>query len=270
MTEQNWGGSKEIWRNIRPPLVPVQQDIDLVFDACGADLLQRPTARILVLGVTPALISAPWPTGFELCAVDFDPMMINALWPDEKPARASVICADWKSMPFPDDYFDLVIGDCSFCALPSLADYAGVLAEVDRVKKADARVICRFFMQSEPRLTLADLPDLCTAGALAHFSGPEKNLMIAIAASGEDAVTHYRTVIGHVEKIWGDFENYVTVLGQSPEEVARVKSVFSLSHQLNYPTLRQIADQFAAFGLKPQVRVPDYPSGPFCPTIAFG
>lgn len=269
MAEQIWGGGKELWRNIRPPLVPSQQDIDLLFDACGPELLQRSAARILVLGVTPGLISAPWPAGFELSAVDFDPMMIKALWPHEPPARATVFCADWKSMPFPDDHFDLVIGDCSFCALPSLADYAGVLSEVARVKKTDAPIICRFFMQSDPRLDTATLPERCTAGPFAHFSGPEKNLLIAIAASGADAVTHYDQVIGYVEDIWGNFEDYVAALGQIPDEVARAQAVFALPHQLNYPSLAQITAAFGAFGLTPQLRVPDYPSGPFCPTIRF-
>lgn len=269
MTGVDWGVSNEIWRTIRPPLVPCEADIDLLFQACGPDLLARPNARVLVLGVTPALICAPWPTGFEFCAVDFDPKMISVLWADGLPARARVTCADWKEMPFPDDHFDLVVGDCSFCALPSLEDYYAVLREVSRVKRPNAPIICRFFIRPDIDLSLGNLPDLLKGPPFPNFSSPEVRLLISISARGEDAVTKFDEIPKLVEDVWGDFDAYLAALGQLDAEAERARATFSLPHRINYPSLQQISDQFSAFDLSQQVHFPDYPSGLFCPTIRF-
>jgi hypothetical protein len=269
MTNGDWGVSKEIWRTIRPPLVPCEQDIELLFQACGPELLARPNGRVLVLGVTPALICAPWPTGFEFCAVDFDPKMISALWPDGLPERASVTCADWKEMPFPDDHFDLVIGDCSFCALPSLGDSFDVLKEVLRVKRSEAPIISRFFIRPDMDLSLRKLPDLIKEPRFSTFSPSEVRLLISISARGEDAVTKFDDVPKLIEEVWGNFDAYLVALGQMDVDAARTKATFSLPHRINYPSLEQIKGQFSAFGLSPQAHSPDYPSGLFCPTIHF-
>ena len=270
MSNKDWGGTDKIWNSIRRPLVPCDSDLALIFDACGPDLLARQSARVLVLGVTPALVRAPWPAGFEICAVDFDPKMIKALWPEHPAGQSRIVCADWKSMPFPDDHFDLVIGDCSFCALPSLLDYRDVLAEVMRVKRSNAPIITRFFMQPETRLSLRELPKMVKVAPFSNFSPSEIRLLVGIAASGDDAVVKFDQIPQRVADEWGDFEAYIAALGQSGADAERTKATFSLRHQLNYPCLQQISEQFSAFGLALQLREPDYPSGHFCPTICFG
>lgn len=265
----NWGVNKSLWQSIKPPLIPSAEDASLMWSACPAELLARDHARVLVLGVTPALVNMPWPAGFEICAVDFDPAMIETLWVDGQDARSSVICANWSAMPFPDDHFDLVVGDCSFCALPGLDAYQAVLSEIVRVKRDDAPIICRFFMQSTPRLTMHSVVEKLGDPLLSQCAPAARRLLIPIAVSGEDAAVTYNCVEDRIACEWGPFDAFLAAMGLDGEEEARSRLAFSLPHRLNFPTLAQITRQFAAAGLTPTVHVPGYPAGQFCPTIRF-
>lgn len=263
-----WGASKEIWKTIGHPMTPSAQDVDLLIMASSAHLAATPEPRILVLGVTPALILAPWPSAAKINAADFDPAMIEILWPSAA-SNASVTCADWKSLPFPDDHFDLVIGDCSFCALPSLDDYQPVLKELARVKRSNAPMAFRFFVQPSPRLTLSGLPDIIGQSSLSHCSPSARRLLTAIAASEMDAVVRYDHVLRKIAEQGIDKDTFFKQVGLFGEERDRAIQTFLLPHQLNFPSIAQIEKEFSAFGFTMTVYQTEDPAGNFWPTIHF-
>lgn len=263
-----WGGKKDIWKTIRHPMIPSAEDVELVLRASFAHLAATSDPKILVLGVTPALIQAPWPSTAKINAVDFDPAMIEMLW-SEDAVNASVTCADWRNLPFPDDHFDLVIGDCSFCALSSLDDYQPVLAELTRVKRSNAPLVFRFFIQPTPRLTLDDLPSMFSQSSWSRCSASARRLLIAIAASDIDAVTNYSQVIGKIEKHSADAETFFSQIGLLGEDRDRALQTFALSHQLNFPSAEQIEEQFSSVGLKMTIYNSTEPGAQFWPIIHF-
>lgn len=264
-TRSEWGADDELWRTIQPPLVPSPSDLALVRAACPPELMREDSApRVLVLGVTPALVDLPWPVQAEVHAVDYDQAMIDMLW---RPGSGRYCHrARWQEMPFPDGFFDLVVGDCSFNALPGPADYADVLCEVGRVRSPAAPLIVRAFVQSEPRLMLAGLAS--DAGAApARFSTVEVRLLIAIAAAEADGTLHFTDIPGRIREEWGEVEDYLAALGHSPADIERTKSLFVLDQRLNYPSERELAERIAPWFGRVEFAYPDYAVGRNCPNM---
>jgi hypothetical protein len=263
MTEANWGIPADAWRAVSAPYIPDAEDIALLQQACssaftsGADAL-----RILVLGVTPALIDAPWQAHCEIHAVDFDATMIGSLW---KPrAGASCHLADWNELPFPDDYFDLVIGDCSFNALPGMDSYDSVLREIVRVKRPSAALVTRFFMQASPRLTLTDLMQ---DGRVEGFRFADKRLLILIAASDSAGSIKARSVPNLIGEQCGPLTDYLTALRMAPEEVEWAIKTYDFGTQLNFPSKADIRARFNAYFSTMDFTYPGYVTGAYCPTV---
>ncbi len=266
-----WNGHLEQWKAgaVRPPFVPTAEDLSLLRQACPDALFEADMARVLILGVTPALVMAPWPQGFEIFAVDFDRAMIEALWSEAAAARAQVICANWADMPFPDDYFDLVVGDGSFCALPSLDAYPDVLAEIVRVKRNAAPIIARFFAQSDQPFSLLDLVHPDKGVATLDYTPSELRLLLLMALCQPDAKVDHRQLRQAITDNWGDPDAFVAAGWPQHEEAAKTHLMLASQQVLNFPTLAQVEVQFAPFRLKPTVLQPEYRVGAFCPTICF-
>jgi hypothetical protein len=220
--------------------------------------------RVLVLGVTPALVDLPWPMRAEVHAVDYDQAMIDMLWRPGSGRHCHR--ARWQEMPFPDGFFDLVVGDCSFNALPAPDDYADVLREIGRVRRAAAPLVVRAFVQSEPRLTLAGLASNADT-VLAGLRTAEVRLLIAIAAAKADGTLHFTDIPGRIREEWGDVEDYLAALGHLPADIERTKSLFVLDQRLNYPTEHELAERFAPWFGRVEFAYPDYAVGRNCPNM---
>jgi hypothetical protein len=265
MTETTWGTDADIWPDLPPPYVPCARDIELIRESCPPGLLDATASpRILVLGVTPGLVHAPWPAASEVHAVDYDQVMIDRLWRSE--TRAQCHLARWQDTPFPDGHFDLVVGDCSLNALPRLDDYGAVLSEITRDKRPEAPVILRFFMKPEPRLSLAgllrELPGLAASNAAA------KRLRILIAASREDGRTYFRDVPRRIHAECGPVRDYLAALGMTEPEIAHAEKTYGFDQTLNFPSKRQILEQLGPHSATVRFAYPEYDCGPLCPMVS--
>lgn len=265
MTETKWGTDADIWPDLPPPYVPCARDIELIREACPPGLLDASAApRILILGVTPRLVHAPWPADSEIHAVDYDQVMIARLWRSGTRARHHL--ARWQEMPFPDGYFDLVVGDCSLNALPELDDYDGVLREITRVKQSAAPLVLRFFMRPEPALSLTgllqELPGLAASNAAA------KRLRILIAAVRDDGRTYFRDVPERIRAEWGPVRDYLSTIAMTEAEIAHAEKTYRFDQYLNFPTKRQILERLDPHFTKIRFAYPEYDCGPLCPTVS--
>lgn len=266
-----WHGHAGEWKRakVRAPWVPTRDDIALMRDACPASLIASNRARVLVLGVTPAIVLAPWPEGFEITAADYDQDMIDALWSAEAANRAEVIRADWAALPFPDDHFDLVVGDGSFCALPSLGHYPAVLAEILRVARPSAPIIARFFMRPDQPPTLHEIVSADSIALQVDHDPSELRFLTIMATCDPDGVMAHQKIAGKIQREWGDLDSYIAAVWPDEQEAATFRLAFERQQCLNFPTRRQIDEQFARFGLKGTAFTPGYRLGALCPTIRF-
>lgn len=265
MTGGDWGMDTDIWQTVSAPYSPSPEDWGLMRAACPPALLREDAApRILALGVTPAVIRAPWPKGREIHAVDYDDDMIEAFWRDAPGAHCH--CDYWQAMPLPDDHFDIVVGDCSFSSLPTLDDYDEVIREVVRVMKPGATLIARFFTQAEPRLSLAGL--LRDAGErLADCRPAAARLLVAIGASDEAGNLLLRDIPRRIREQCGEVDTYLAALGQSPADIARAKASYEQDVRLNYSTESELRAKFAPYFSDIRLNHPPYDVGAHCPTV---
>lgn len=265
MSHSTWGTDERVWPTIPPPLIPTPEDIQLLRKMCPPELLLPASSpRILMLGATPALAEAGWPAAAELHAVDYDQVMLDLF--EQSAFRAHRHSARWQAMPFPDGHFDLVIGDCSLNALPGLADYDEVLKEIVRVSKSNAPLVSRFFMQSEPRLSLVTLVERSRT-EFAHYSNPSKRLLIALAASHEDGHINLADIAERVREQWGEIGDYLAALGQTSEEIARTIHIYQRNQYLNYPTKARIASKLGRYFGQIAFEFPTYDCGGYCPMV---
>jgi ubiquinone/menaquinone biosynthesis C-methylase UbiE len=230
--------------------------------------LSNPAAspRVLILGVTPALIGAPWPAEAEVHAVDYDQVMIDTHWTPREGAHC--YCLRWEELPFPVAHFDLVVGDCSFNALPGLDHYDHVLKEITRVMKPSARLVARFFMQSDPRLTLGYVANH-VEDRFASYSAAAMRLLIPLAASADDGALHSLRIEERIREEWGDVDEFLSALRQSGDDMERAKRTFAFDQRLNYPDRHDIVRIFGAYFGEISFAFPDYECGEFCPTVSF-
>lgn len=266
-----WRGHVHVWKNngIGPPWVPNFEDVTLMQDAFLESGHSGSGMRVLVLGVTPAIVMARWLERFEIRAADYDKDMIEALWPADAGDRAEVVCADWSDLPYPDDHFDLVVGDGSFCALPSLAHYPAVLAEIMRIKRKAAPIIVRCFVRPEVPPTFHDIVSSAGTLLLPDYEPVELRFLTLMAACGSNGVLDHQAIAGKISQEWGDLDQYIAGMCPDKGNEALFRLALERKTRLNFPTYRQIEEQFAIFGLLGKARVPSYRVGEYCPTIRF-
>ncbi len=266
-----WRGHVDVWRNngIAPPWVPTFEDVTLMQNAFNEGVPSGRKARVLILGVTPAIVMARWLEDCEMKAADYDRDMIEALWPADAGHRAEAVCADWSALPFADDHFDLVVGDGSFCALPDMTHYPSVLAEILRVKRKAAPIITRFFVRPDALPTFHDIVSADGTLLLPDHDPTELRFLTILAACDPDGLLDHKAIAGKITSQWGNLDKYIA--GMCPDEQSATAFRLTLERKscLNFPTFRQIDEQVAQFGLRATAYVPSYRVGVCCPTIRF-
>lgn len=125
-----------LWRKMGLPLRPREP-----LPSALARLLPGPSAKLLLLGVTPDYADL----GDDLTALDWSPEMIAEIWPGDTERRRAVL-GDWRDMPFADATFDAAIGDNAMTMLAWPGDLDAALGEVRRVLKPGGIAVFRWFL----------------------------------------------------------------------------------------------------------------------------
>src|SRR3954454_13560901 len=103
----HWSLNAQRWALLGPPLRPSLEDT-----AAAVKALARwgdVPARAMVLGVTPELVTLPWPAGSIVYAVDRVRPMIDHVLPPG-PDRQAIV-ADWCDLPLAARSIDVAVGD---------------------------------------------------------------------------------------------------------------------------------------------------------------
>lgn len=159
----HWPLHARAWALLGPPLRPSPEDTRIVEEA-----LADRRADVLVLGVTPELVTMKLAEGSTVVAVDRDPAMVEALFAPG-PGRRALI-GDWSALPMPDASVDAIVGDgcLSFFACPD--GYGALARELARVLRPGGLVALRLFVSPARAETLddvrRDLPRIGTFDAL--------------------------------------------------------------------------------------------------------
>jgi SAM-dependent methyltransferase len=122
--------------------------------------------RAWLLGLTSEIAAAPWMGDIDVVAVEKVQAMIDAAWAGNT-GRRWAIRADWLHAPFPDESFDLVIGDGCLTVVGYPEGLTALLASVHRCLRPDGQLMLRLFCLPD----LAETPEAVMAALRAGEIG---------------------------------------------------------------------------------------------------
>lgn len=234
------------WR-IAEPLAPGREDIEW-FEHHATRYEEKPV-RALLLGVTAGIATMRWPAATRLVAADWSTNMLKIVWPaGGAPAGTSVICADWRELPIPNDTLDLMLGDGCYTALGQIAEVKALNAEMHRTLKPGGRVLMRCFCRPATRLRIDDLFEQLFARRIRNLDLFRWLLAMALqgaAATGVAVRSIYEEWVQRVP----DARALQARMGWTDDELANVERMASASMTYNFASLDELL-QVAAPGFE--------------------
>lgn len=165
----HWRTFAAQWALLGSPLRPCAEDIRIIEEMFKnvpeifGGVVEK---RALLLGITPEIAAAQCLQGIDLIAVERVRAMIESAWPGNTNGRR-VICADWAHAPFPDESFDLAIGDGCLMVVGFPDELSLLLASVHRCLHRDGHLMLRLFCRPD----IAETPDAVIAALLSGEIG---------------------------------------------------------------------------------------------------
>ncbi len=179
---EHWRPFAGQWALFSSPARPCAEDVRILEEmiAAGTNLfVTTARKRAWLLGITPEIAMANWPREVDLLAVERVQAMIDSTWPGDTECRQA-ICADWTHAPFPDESFDLVIGDGCLMVVGFPDELSRLLASVHRCLRRDGYLLLRLFCRPDA----AETPDAVIAelhsGAIGSFQAFKWRLAMAV------------------------------------------------------------------------------------------
>lgn len=147
---QPWKKMADHWEMLASPGRPSTDELRLFkkgIDAVFRDKREKKTKRILVMGSTPELRDLAQSYQAEVTLVDINWEMTLALTTLMKTKRPKEIWvrANWLEAPFPENYFDIILGDFTFENLP-FAQHDTYFRNIHRWLKSEGRYISRIWL----------------------------------------------------------------------------------------------------------------------------
>ena len=258
MPGPEWHHFPALHGRLAPPLRPAPADVSNFRAAiAGSD------RRVLLLGVTPELSVL----GQSLVAIDASPVMIERIWPGDRPDRRALL-GQWSALPFEDGAFDAVIGDGSLNSAPHHVDT--VLAETKRVLAPSGRAVFRLFCAPETPQSLETIAQDVIGGRGGNIHALKWRIGMALAAGNPESIVHSRSILAEFDRLFPDRDRLAATTGWAREEIATLDAYVGSDHSLAFWTLsRTIALAGPHFAKASATEGAGYPLAERCPTVTF-
>ncbi|MBK9030807.1 MAG: methyltransferase domain-containing protein [Myxococcales bacterium] len=268
--DDHWPRHARQWAQVGAPLRPGPDDVALVEREVAA--WRGATARApraLVLGVTPELVTAAWPAGTTLVALERSASVIGSIYPAATaPAGAAAAQADWRALPVGGGAIDLVVGDGALSTLAFPADYRVLVAEVARALAPGGRLVVRLFTAPEPCERLAEVAAALAGGAIGSFHALKWRVAMAIQPAHRNVAV---AEIGRaVEALVPDRAALAARTGWPRAVIDGIDAYRGSTLTYSFPTLAEVR---AVVGERLELlgaHAPGYELGDRCPTVAWG
>lgn len=181
-TDRHWHNVAVQYGLLGSPLRPCSEDARIIEEILAAEPEIFGSAgkkRAWLLGVTPGIVAVPWPQEVKLVAVERVRAMIDLWWAGNTENQWA-ICADWAQVPFPDQSFDLAIGDGCLTAVAEKDEAWRLLVSLRRCLRRDGYLLLRLFCRPEidetPEAVIATL----RSGSIGSFHAFKWRLAMAV------------------------------------------------------------------------------------------
>jgi SAM-dependent methyltransferase len=187
------------WSLITPPLRPNREVVAAIERCIGVC-----NGPALLLGVTPEFAGLATRT----VAADINAAMVRGLWLGGAGSRSAIV-TDWRRMAFAPESFSLCLGDGSFTLVRFPDELALLFAEIARVLRANARVVCRVFACPEIPESRAELRDAAMAGRIKSFDTLKWRLGMMLAPGSRDFNVSLRDILDTFNTMFPDRDDLV-------------------------------------------------------------
>lgn len=222
---------------------------------------------VLVCGVTPELCSVQLPPAGRVIAVDSSTDMIVSHWPGRIREGDAVIAADWRLLPIRGQSVDLVLGDGSWSAIPTLNDYARMGREIAAALRAGGRGVFRAFMRPQSRESVDDVAAALERREIGNFHVLKWRLAMAVQDDASEGVS-VADVWSAFHRVWPEPDELASRVGWPVAEVRTIDAYRNAATRYNFPTLTQYRAAFAEAGFTiVRMLQPTYELGERCPTF---
>lgn len=218
---EHWRTLAAQWALFSSPGRPCDEDVIIFEEMLAADtdlFVTTAKKRAWLLGITSEIVAAPWLQKFDLFAVERVRAMIDAMWPGDTGQRQA-ICADWTRAPFPDDSFDLVIGDGCLMVVGFPDELSRLLESLHRILRSDGYLMLRLFCRPD----IAEAPDAVIADLLAGRIGSFQAFKWRLAMAAQGLTDAPDVAVDDVWQIWNaariDTHALAQACGWPPEQV---------------------------------------------------
>jgi len=259
--ESFWKSRTKDWELVGPPLKPVPEDIDAIFNLVCIKL--KVMTQAVVLGATPQYLSLGERLMTHLTFVDISEDMIKYCWHDA--LNATAVKANWLNMPLPSDFYQLVLADGSLTVLPNLDQYSMLAKELDRVLSNGGLFVVRAYVPTEQE-TVDFVFKQLEAGAINNFHAFKWRL--AMALSNNDG----EVPVSDIWFTWFDryerSDEVIKSLNWDPAVLRTINAYEDSDVVYTFPTLDKVMSKFSHFKLMGDYR-PTYFDGERYPTLCF-
>ncbi len=139
---KKWEEVAEKWGKINPPYTPSLGELKIYERWMNIIREKNSSPKMLVLGATPSLRELGYRLGFEVTCVDINPKMVeetNKLIQEKNP-NEKIIINSWLTVEFPEESFDLIVGDHSTNNV-DFKEWPKLFSNIKRFLKKDGIVI---------------------------------------------------------------------------------------------------------------------------------
>lgn len=271
LKSQFWNSIPSQWHLIGSPLRPGEQDekiilevVDTLFGSSGS----TEALNALLLGVTPEIAVLDWPKETRLTAVDRAPGMISVVWPGNSTWR-TVACADWLSLPFPDESFDFVVGDGCLVLLEYPMDYRRLASSLRQCIRQSGELLLRIFCRPARSESVEEVFHDLRNHAIGSFDAFKWRLIMAV--QGEDVSSG--ALLADVWNVWHscvpDPEAFARDQGWSVQKVQVIDAYRDNPNRYHYPTLDEVCQAFGHDFDMAWSRTGSYELAERCPHVLF-
>lgn len=265
-----WNKVAQQFHQLGSPIRPSHEDIR-VMEAAVANWQARNSPgglNALLCEVTPEIADMMWLAGTDLLAVDQSEAMIRLIWPGDIDGWRRAECGDWLSLPQPDDWFDVVVGDGCFSCLAYPDGYRALAASIHRVLQDQGLLIMRFYMRPEADETLEDVFGDLMAGRIGSFHAFKWRLDMVVQPSSQEGVR-----LDDIWKTWVgagiDRNALMVITGWSEETISTIDYYAGSGISFSFLTVKEVrAVLFESFE-EIAVSVAGYELAERCPTLVF-
>jgi hypothetical protein len=264
---QTWDDIAHHWDDWGPPLRPCAEDLRILHSALAGWHVHNPmaTVRVFLCGVTPEIVTMPWPFAIDLVGMDQAESMVRLVWPGDLPGVRRAVVGNWLDSGLAPQSQDVVIGDGGFGFFDYPDGQRALTAALRKLLHPQGLFVYRHYAQLPHRETLAEVVAAAHAGQIGNFHIFKWRLAMALQPDSHSGVRQHDIWRACMEARLDPTR--LPQPGWAPRAVDTIRFYQGKEARLYFPTLDEFAALLAEAFQKIEVQYASYELAERCPVL---